>query len=434
MPVPSSITDLSQTAGSNYPSGGESPITTDDYLRSHASFIAMLRDGKGFANPVTLASAATTDIGAQNSQFVEISGTTTITSLGSTYNGPRFLRFTGALTLTHNATTLNIQGSSSIVTAAGDTGIAIPNVSLNGWNIVLYNRAAGFAASGANNDITSLGALTSIQSATVRQTVLSGPVDANGFPTFLPATSVNLNLTSQNVSTGVNALVATASGGVNASGVINAVGQATANLTWTGCTANQKNYLPVSIAAGVLTALTPVILAPIYQKGGTPSVTAGQYTYNKAQKIMWLGNGATATAVNHVIVGEAVAGASTITSTIAYMYEGEYDSGYTATLPGSGVPITKNSNLGVEPGWFDLILKCTTADNGFSVGDTVHILSTGATVYAQSIWSTANTVGFTSANSGTTSVSIPNKSTGIPAYLVAANWSYKVTAGRGMGW
>lgn len=143
MPVPSSITDLSQTAGSNYPSGGESPITTDDYFRSHASFIAMLRDGKGFSNPVTLASAATADIGAQSSQFVEISGTTTITSLGSTYNGPRFLRFTGALTLTHNATTLNIQGSANIITTAGDTCIAIPNVSLNGWNIHDYTRSSG---------------------------------------------------------------------------------------------------------------------------------------------------------------------------------------------------------------------------------------------------------------------------------------------------
>lgn len=42
MPVPSAITDLSQTAGSNSPSGSESPITTDNYLRAHASYIALL--------------------------------------------------------------------------------------------------------------------------------------------------------------------------------------------------------------------------------------------------------------------------------------------------------------------------------------------------------------------------------------------------------
>ena len=46
MSVPASIDDLSQMAGSNYPAGGESPTSTDDYFRSHASFIAMLRDSR----------------------------------------------------------------------------------------------------------------------------------------------------------------------------------------------------------------------------------------------------------------------------------------------------------------------------------------------------------------------------------------------------
>lgn len=46
MPVPASINDLSTTAGSNSPPGSESPATIDDYLRTHASFIAQLRDGK----------------------------------------------------------------------------------------------------------------------------------------------------------------------------------------------------------------------------------------------------------------------------------------------------------------------------------------------------------------------------------------------------
>lgn len=45
MPVPSLITDLSTTAGSNSPAGSESPALIDDYLRAHASFIAGLRDG-----------------------------------------------------------------------------------------------------------------------------------------------------------------------------------------------------------------------------------------------------------------------------------------------------------------------------------------------------------------------------------------------------
>lgn len=143
MPVPGAISDLSQTAASNSPPGSESPTTADDYLRAYAAFIATLRDGKGFTDPVQLASGATADIGGQNALFVEITGTTTITSFGTNYNGPRFLRFTGALTLTHNATTVNLPGAANITTAAGDTAIAIPNQAGNGWNVAQYQRAAG---------------------------------------------------------------------------------------------------------------------------------------------------------------------------------------------------------------------------------------------------------------------------------------------------
>lgn len=47
MPVPSTINDLSTTAASNSPGGGENPFPDlDNYLRAHASFIAALRDGK----------------------------------------------------------------------------------------------------------------------------------------------------------------------------------------------------------------------------------------------------------------------------------------------------------------------------------------------------------------------------------------------------
>ena len=113
----------------------------------------------------SIASAATTDIGAQLSNFLQITGTTTITSFGTNYNGPRFLIFSGALLLTHSAT-LVLQGAANITTAANDCAIAIP-IS-GGWQVVAYQRASGFpvvttgfALSGANTDITSLGGLTS---------------------------------------------------------------------------------------------------------------------------------------------------------------------------------------------------------------------------------------------------------------------------------
>lgn len=60
MPVPASINDLSTVPGSNSPPGSESPGLIDDYLRTHASFIATLRDsGKPYgATTVRMSVAA----------------------------------------------------------------------------------------------------------------------------------------------------------------------------------------------------------------------------------------------------------------------------------------------------------------------------------------------------------------------------------------
>jgi hypothetical protein len=97
-----------------------------------------------FAPWVDLASAATTDIGAQTSNNVRITGTTTITSLGTAASGvTRQLRFAGALTLTYNATSLILPGGANIVTMAGDTATAISLGSGN-WVVTDYMRALAF--------------------------------------------------------------------------------------------------------------------------------------------------------------------------------------------------------------------------------------------------------------------------------------------------
>ena len=54
MPVPTSISELSQTAGSNPPSGSDSPTVTDDHFRASYSFIAWLRDVKASITDVVL--------------------------------------------------------------------------------------------------------------------------------------------------------------------------------------------------------------------------------------------------------------------------------------------------------------------------------------------------------------------------------------------
>ena len=102
-----------------------------------------------------LASAATTDIGAQLTTSLNITGTTTITSFGVNYNGHRFLKFSGILTLTHNSTTLILPGGLNIVTAAGDYAIVIPNGSpATGWVVVAYCPASGVYSPSANGHLS----------------------------------------------------------------------------------------------------------------------------------------------------------------------------------------------------------------------------------------------------------------------------------------
>jgi hypothetical protein len=89
-----------------------------------------------------LASTATTDIGAQNTNFLRITGNTTITSFGTQYRGPRFLVFEGAVTLT-NSSTLVLPGGANITTAAGDVLIAIPGATLgtaDKWIVTAYQK------------------------------------------------------------------------------------------------------------------------------------------------------------------------------------------------------------------------------------------------------------------------------------------------------
>lgn len=91
----------------------------------------------------TLASAATVNLGAANSDYVEISGTTTITSLGSaTARNHVWVKFQGSLTLTHNAASLVLPAGASIQTQAGDVA-EFARVSGANWQCLSYIPASG---------------------------------------------------------------------------------------------------------------------------------------------------------------------------------------------------------------------------------------------------------------------------------------------------
>jgi hypothetical protein len=94
---------------------------------------------------VDVASATTCNIGAAASNYVRITGTTTITGLGTIASGVRRkVVFGGILTLTHNATSLILPTGANITTAAGDCAEFESEGSGN-WRCTDYMRASGAA-------------------------------------------------------------------------------------------------------------------------------------------------------------------------------------------------------------------------------------------------------------------------------------------------
>ena len=132
-----------------------------------AGAIPALAESAVAAFPITftaVASAATTDIGAATTRAVTITGTTTITSLGASANRYRVVKFSGILTLTHNATSLILISGVNIITAVGDLAEFASDASGN-WTCTDYVRASGLALVNPT-----LGALASQSNLTAAQT------------------------------------------------------------------------------------------------------------------------------------------------------------------------------------------------------------------------------------------------------------------------
>lgn len=138
--VASNLKDWSTTASSNSPADA---TTIGGGLADNLQEIqAVVRQ---LAARDTIASAATTDLGTKNSAYLTISGTTTITSLGTVSEGIwKWITFSGALTLTHNGTSLILPGSANIITAAGDCALFLSLGSGN-WRCLAYILASGKA-------------------------------------------------------------------------------------------------------------------------------------------------------------------------------------------------------------------------------------------------------------------------------------------------
>jgi hypothetical protein len=112
-----------------------------------------------------IASATTTDIGASTGEYVNVTGTATITGLGSSlpYAGAgRIVTFTGVLVITNNATSLILPTGANITTQAGDTAF-FRYLGSGNWKCVGYLRADGTALAGSGGVTSASGATTDSQ-------------------------------------------------------------------------------------------------------------------------------------------------------------------------------------------------------------------------------------------------------------------------------
>lgn len=139
-----SIVAVASWLVSNFLTAGTSAINACAALRAAcldavSNFTAAINEAQG----ANIASATTTDIGAATGNYVKVTGTTTITGLGTIQAGTRrIVEFTGILTLTYNASSLILPGTTSITTAAGDVAMFVSLGSGN-WKCANYQRANG---------------------------------------------------------------------------------------------------------------------------------------------------------------------------------------------------------------------------------------------------------------------------------------------------
>lgn len=127
-----------------------SPSQGDIYFATDTNVLYKCITG-GSWNAVTervkgasVASAGTTNIWSTDGDMIHVTGTTTITSLGTALKSgaERVVVFDGALTLTHHATNLILPGGANITTAAGDMMVVRAETTTT-FRIISYVKASG---------------------------------------------------------------------------------------------------------------------------------------------------------------------------------------------------------------------------------------------------------------------------------------------------
>ena len=202
----------------------------------------------------------------------------------------------------------------------------------------------------------------------VRQTVLSGPVDTNGFSAFGGSTGAA-------TVTASGTLIATAANGSDISGNIDRVGSIT-NPSWTGLNTNGTMYLYLDIAANGTCTTGSTTLLPTYRWGGANVVTSGQATFNIQEMQMKVGDGSTAVQTYRVFVGEVTVGSSVVSAITWYALMGRYEAAAVA-MPAASTPQVYSHNLGGNPAFYNIVgrAQVTSPVAGCLVGEVIDLFT-----------------------------------------------------------
>lgn len=377
--------------------------------------------GQVTAAITTAASAAQS--GAQT-YLTSVSGTNTITAslAGLTaYTAGLTVRFTAAGANT-GAVTLNI-GSLGAINLVRADGVALVTGDLlaSGTYEAVYDGAS-FKLQGS---VSASQISASIIPVPVRQTVLSGAVDSNGFSSFGGSTGSTTVTTS-------TTLVATAANGFSSSGQVDRTGSIT-NPSWTSLSTNGTMYLYLDIASNGTCTTGSTTLSPVYQWGGTYSVTNNQFTFNIQSMSGQVGNGSTAAQTYRVFVGEVTVAGAVVTAIVWYQLMARYVSATTNTLPAVNTQTSFNHNLGIIPRKTQLVITCVTTQIGYVAGEQVGQVSTVDSVGASAPYSQLRATRLVMSASTADNQAFRAMPTagGIGVALTAANFSYRAEAERG---
>ncbi|TDR94212.1 carbohydrate binding domain-containing protein [Enterovirga rhinocerotis] len=225
----------------------------------------------------SLASSATTNIGGQRTRRLAISGTATIASFGSGRNKGRILRFLGAATIRHNATSLVIPGAADIVMAAGDILHVASDASGN-WRVLGGTKGNGQpmfggAATESADGLMTAAALKRLNGlANGPNLVPNGGFEQglSGWPTFAGFSDG----ATQQVLTSIDSLSGGSrlrlSFGAKTTGTLNAIGERIPVVP--GAKYAIGSWLKSNVAAAASNVVS--VRAQWFKSDGTPSATA----------------------------------------------------------------------------------------------------------------------------------------------------------------